>query len=411
MRIQDKRWLAATGLLVTLMGASVQAADKKRHAPTREEILADAKSGASRQRAIDQAMTRVAHDEDAEVRARAAETLGKMKVTAAVPVLTAALGDDANAVRAAAAEALWNLAPDSKPAVPALEKALQDEAAMVRVEAAGALVALDAGPAPRLIPVLEKLLGDKDLAPRAATVLVDLDPGNAAVRTALMGALARGGPDTREAIFDRMAETEMTADAALPFVPALAQAIRSDASPAVRRAAMGAAQNIVPLPDDLLAALQAATTDRDLLVGATAVQAIQEAVAKARERAVKQARSVDEARRAAGMDVEDTVGNWAKALRTGATEDERVMTAEAIGAMGTGGPDVDIDAFAVVLSETLPLERSPRVRAAIAEALGDLAGIKAAKATAAAALRAALKDADPAVRQAAQKALPRVGAH
>lgn len=399
-------------LLATLMGLSVQAADKKRHAPTREEILADAKSGASRQRAIDEAMTRVANDKDAEVRAQAAETLGKMKVTAAVPLLTAALGDDANAVRAAAAEALWNLAPNSKPAVPALEKALQDEAAMVRVEAAGALVALGAGPAARLVPVLEKMLGNDDLGPRAGTVLVDLDPGNAAVRTALVAALTRGGPDTREAIFDRMGEHEMTAAVALPFVPALAQAIRSDASPKVRQAAMRAAQVIVPLPNDLSAALLAAATDRDLLVGATAVQALQEAAGKARERAVREARSVDEVRRAAGLEVEDTVAVWAKALRTGATEDERVMTAEAIGAMGTGGPDVgDIDAFAVVLSEALPLERSARVRAAIAEALGDLSGIKTAKATATAALRAALKDADPAVRQAAQKALPRVGTH
>jgi hypothetical protein len=175
---------------------------------------------------------------------------------------------------------------------------------------------------------------------------------------------------------------------------------------------MRAAQIIAPLPADLSAALQAATTDRDPLVSAVAAQGIQQAAGKARERAVREARSVDEVRRAAGMEVEDTVAIWAKALRTEATEDERVMTAEAIGGMGTGGPDVgDIDAFAVVLSEALPLERSARVRAAIAEALGDLSGIKADKATATAALRAALKDADPAVRQAAQKALPRVGAH
>jgi HEAT repeat protein len=406
MRIQDKRWLA-TGLLVTLMSSSVQAADKKRPAPTREEILADAKSGASRQRAIDEAMARVANDKDAAARARAANTLGKMKVTAAIPLLTTALGDGANAVRAAAAHALWNLAPDSRPGVPALEKALQDESAMVRVEAAGALVALDAGPAARLVPMLEKLLGDEELGPRAAAVLVDLDPGDPVIRTALLGAVTRGGPRMREAIFERMSETEVIGAAALPFVPALAQAIRSDASPAVRQAAMRAAQIIAPLPDDLSRALQEATTDRDPLVSAMAAQAIQQAAAKARERAVQGAHGVEEVLRAAGLEPIDRVANATNTLRTLATEEERANMAMAL---GMSEPD-EADAMAGVLSEALAVERSARVRAAIAEALGELAGIKSAKATATAALRAALKDADPAVRQAAQKALPRVGAH
>jgi HEAT repeat protein len=410
----------AVGMLVTLIGPAAVRAEKKPRTPTveerRQKMLEDARSGAGRQNAVEAAKRKLT-DPDAETRARAAQTLGKMHVTDAVPLLATALGDDANDVRVAAAEALWNLAPDSKPAVPALEKALQDVSAAVRVEAAGALVALQGGPVSRFVPALEMVLGDEDLGPRAAAVLVDTDLEDAAVRRALLGALTRGA-DMKEAIFERMAETEMTTAAVQPFVPALAQAIRSDRSPAVRQAAMRVAQTIVPLPKDLSAALQqAAASDADPITRTIAAQAVEQAAGKAREHAVREAvrrgGSVEDVQRAAGMEVEDLVVKWTRGLRTGATEDERAMTAMAMGAMGTGGPAVDIDGFAVALAESLPLEKSAKVRAAIAEAIGDLSGIKTAKAkaTATAALKAALKDPDPAVRQAAQKALPRVGTH
>lgn len=90
---------------------------------------------------------------DPSVRQAAAEALGLLKASAAVPALLGALGDPAPEVRAAAAAALGAIGDPS--AAPALRERLSDEIEDVRARSAAALGAIrDAEAAPGLLAAL-----------------------------------------------------------------------------------------------------------------------------------------------------------------------------------------------------------------------------------------------------------------
>ena len=78
-------------------------------------------------------------DRSPRERAEAAQSLGEMGATDAVPSLTQALADDDKNVRASAASALWKLGEVSRPAKGALKKAFEDGTGWVRLNAGGAL--------------------------------------------------------------------------------------------------------------------------------------------------------------------------------------------------------------------------------------------------------------------------------
>ena len=103
------------------------------------------------------------HDDDSEVRWRAAMTLGKIGPAArvAVPKLVDALKDEDALVREHAAEALGEIGPDAREAVPALAVALRDPDARVRRDAVRSLGQIGAA-AKAAVPDMRLLLDDKE---------------------------------------------------------------------------------------------------------------------------------------------------------------------------------------------------------------------------------------------------------
>jgi HEAT repeat protein len=88
-----------------------------------------------------------------------------------------------------------------------------------------------------------------------------MDLENTDVRRAVLEGLARGEVDVRKAIVDGMFKAKLSSEAALPFAPALAQAIQADTAAEVRMGAVWVTQAISPLPKDLAAALEGALKD------------------------------------------------------------------------------------------------------------------------------------------------------
>ena len=104
----------------------------------------------------------VLRDEDSEVRAQAAHSLGSIEDAAAVPLLEKILHDDASeGVRQQAAWALGMIR--SEDAVPALQAALSDPTAGVRQQAAWALGMIESDAA---VPELRTVLSDGDASVR-----------------------------------------------------------------------------------------------------------------------------------------------------------------------------------------------------------------------------------------------------
>ena len=284
MKIPSSTW-AAVGVLAATWAvpAVAEPPDARRRADMRQKHDASVREHAQ------ELMQQLARDKDPEVRAHAATVLGKIKVVDAIPVLTTAVADGDPGVRAAAAGALWRLAPESRGAVPALEKALGDATPLVRLNAAGALNALDAGTPSKMAAVLGPLLSDADLAKSAAEVLVSTDLENADVRRYVLEGLTRGEGDVRKAIVLGMADARLSSEAARPYVPRLAEAIRADKAVEVRVGAVRVAQEIRPLPKELAAALDAALKDESTEVREAATQALSLASGDAQQRALEEA--------------------------------------------------------------------------------------------------------------------------
>jgi HEAT repeat protein len=116
---------------------------------------------ASKREEAQKQMKKLAKSKDPEERRWAAEQLGNMGATDAVPALAAALKDREPAVRAAAAAALWELGEASREAMPALREALEDTDGAVLINAAGALRKLDVVTT-ELLPAYQRALRDRD---------------------------------------------------------------------------------------------------------------------------------------------------------------------------------------------------------------------------------------------------------
>lgn len=130
-------------------------------------------------------------DSDPQVRAAAAEALGKIGApsVAALPELRALVNDDGDAsVRLKAIEALLIISPDTAALRP-LTTALADSAAQVRRAAASALGALGPLAAPATAP-LTRALSDSSAAVRAAGALAlgQIGPAARESRSALLAA-------------------------------------------------------------------------------------------------------------------------------------------------------------------------------------------------------------------------------
>jgi HEAT repeat protein len=106
-------------------------------------------------------MKKLAKAKDPEERLFAAQRLGSMGATDAVPALAAALTDKLPAVRAAAAASLWELGEASREAMPALKEALTDPDGAVLINVAGALRKLDVVTTD-LLPAYQRALRDRD---------------------------------------------------------------------------------------------------------------------------------------------------------------------------------------------------------------------------------------------------------
>ena len=120
-------------------------------------------AGAPAVPALIQALIQALGDSDWAVRRAAAEALGDLGDSQAVPPLIQALGDSGWDVRRAAAEALG--AVGDPQAIPALIKALGNDGGAVRSAAAEALGAIGD---PQAIPALIQALGDSDRDVRRA---------------------------------------------------------------------------------------------------------------------------------------------------------------------------------------------------------------------------------------------------
>ena len=181
-------------------------------------------------------------DEDADVRAAAAESLGKLEDSRAVPGLIAALSDKEAKVRAAAAGSLAQFT-DSRALGP-LSALLADPESEVRKEALEALTQYETG-----VPVagIVRLLADPDADTRHNAAHAIGRFGDRSAGAALAPLVKDPNADVRQAAIEAISELHDVSHAAA-IVPAL-----SDANADVRQQALEALDNLkVPVPDATL---------------------------------------------------------------------------------------------------------------------------------------------------------------
>ncbi|MFL5619448.1 MAG: M56 family metallopeptidase [Gemmatimonadaceae bacterium] len=184
-------------------------------------------------------------DEDADVRAAAAQALGKLEDSRAVPALLAVIADRNAKVRAAAAEALGKFTDPR--AVSGLSSLLGDSELEVRKKALEALSEYESG-----VPVagILRLLSDPDAELRhdAAHALGRL--GDRSVGAGLAPLVRDPSPDVRQAAIESIANLHDAAHASA-ILPAL-----SDGNADVRHQALDALGELrVSIPEGTLLAL------------------------------------------------------------------------------------------------------------------------------------------------------------
>jgi len=175
-----------------------------------------------------QAFMTALQDEDAEIRAQAANSLGNLESDEAVGVLSDVLRTDAEAkVREQAAWALGMIESDE--AVPALRDALSDDSSQVREQAVWALGMIESDEA---VPALLDALADESGQVRQQAVWALGMIESADAIPGLLNALADDSDQVREQAAWALGMIE---DASA--VDALSVTLRSDASPQVRQQA------------------------------------------------------------------------------------------------------------------------------------------------------------------------------
>jgi HEAT repeat protein len=148
-------------------------------------------------------------DADIEVRARAAQAIGRRQLGDAAPRLVALTGDVEPRLRAAAAEALGRLGdglgPQREPALKALERALGDSEHEVRAAAVAALGRL--GDKSQVAAIAARLDDDKEhvaVREQAAQVLARIGDPRAVIP--LIGALGNGSREVRRAALEALGQ-------------------------------------------------------------------------------------------------------------------------------------------------------------------------------------------------------------
>lgn len=184
-------------------------------------------------------------DEDAEVRAAAAEALGKLEDARAVPALLATIGDRDAKVRAAAADALGRFTDPR--AVSGLSSLLADQELAVRKQALEALSEYESG-----VPIagVVRLLSDPDAELRHDAVHAVGRFGDRAAAAGLVPLVRDPSPDVRQAAIEAIANLHDTAHGSA-ILPAL-----SDGNADVRQQALEALGELrVSIPESTLLAL------------------------------------------------------------------------------------------------------------------------------------------------------------
>ena len=184
-------------------------------------------------------------DEDAEVRAAAAEALGKLEDSRAVPALLAAIGDRDPKVRAATAGALGKFTDPR--AVNGLSSLLADPELEVRKQALEALAEYESG-----VPVagIVRLLSDPDAELRHNAVHALGRFGDRSIAAGLVPLVRDPSPDVRQAAIESIANLH-DASHASAILPAL-----SDGNADVRQQALEALGELrVSIPESTLLAL------------------------------------------------------------------------------------------------------------------------------------------------------------
>ncbi len=264
-------------------------------------------------------------DEDADVRAAAAESLGKLEDSRAVPALIAALADREAKVRAAAAQALAKFSDPR--AVSGLSALLADPEAEVRKEALDALTEYESGvPAAGIV----RLLADPDAEMRhsAAHALGSL--GDRSAGAALAPLVRDPSADVRQAAIESIANLHDVAHAS-----ATTSAL-SDTNADVRQQALNALEELkAPIAEATLLTL---LRDPD----------------------------ADVRSQAAEFAGERSVVGAIPSLRRLIDDEDRDVRENAISALANIGDDAAVAALRAGLAS-----KDAKVRRAAAEALGD----------------------------------------
>lgn len=217
--------------------------DAKPDAPTERAVVALKR--ASDDSSIVIALIGRLKDEDAGVRAAAAQSLGKLEDARAVPALLAAIGDRDPKVRASVAEALGKFSDPR--AVNALSSLLTDSELDVRKQALEALSEYESG-----VPVagIVRLLSDPDADIRHTAVHALGRFGDRSAGAGLVPLVRDPSPDVRQAAIESIANLH-DAEHASAILPAL-----SDANADVRQQALEALGELrVSIPEATLLAL------------------------------------------------------------------------------------------------------------------------------------------------------------
>jgi HEAT repeat protein len=323
-------------------------------------------------------------DRDAEVRARAARSLGGLLganplttlVDDAARVLGAALGDKDARVRASSAIALRGLGRDPPRSLDALYDGLRGDDPTLRHASAAAFAS-------------RPITGGDDLR----RLLDGLDDEDEAVRRAARAALSRPHRD-------------LTASMALPVLGAT---IRSG-SPAAREitaTALGRSLGRVPAARDLLLAVLARDADPSVRVAAAAALGAFSEDPAARA-ALRAATDDPDLRVRATVSASLAVGR--RSARAEAIAGLRTALAGDVSRADLADAVASDPARAAARLVTALRDPSPLVRAAAAIALGEVADRSPDPRAAIDSLSLALGDADPSVRRAAASALSRFGA-
>ncbi|PYP79415.1 MAG: hypothetical protein DMD35_08305 [Gemmatimonadetes bacterium] len=264
-------------------------------------------------------------DEDGDVRAAAAQSLGKLEDPRAVPALLIAITDREAKVRASSAEALGKFSDPR--AMTGLSSLLTDAELEVRKEALDALSEYESG-----VPVagIVRLLSDADADLRHSAAHALGRFGDRSAGSALAPLVRDPSPDVRQAAIESIADLHDAAHASA-ILPAL-----GDANADVRQQALDALDELhVSIPEStLLALLRDASSD-----------------VRAKAASLAGNRSVIAAIPSLRRMLEDT---------------DRDVRETAVSALGDIADDAAVDALRAGLAS-----KDAKVRRAAAEALGE----------------------------------------